>query len=68
MGHQEEIKSAIDDFRLLNEASVDISSLRWVGDGTLSAAGAVSAVAFLSAHLEEALTDSLIYNDESGLG
>jgi len=54
--YKEEIKLAVNNFRLLNEALVDVSSLWWVVN-VLSLCG--------TRLLEESLTNALIYNNES---
>lgn len=58
--HQEEIKSSIDDFALLNEALIDVGTLRRVVNE-----GLVLCVLRL---LEEALAHTLVHNDQRDLG
>lgn len=58
--HKEEIKLAIDDLRLLNEACVDVGTLRRVVNEVLSIV--------TSRLLEESLTHSLVHNDQSDVG
>ena len=60
MRHQEEVELALDDLRLLNEARVNIGSLRRVIDEVL----ALRSIGLL----EEALSDALVDNDESDIG
>ena len=73
MRHKEEVKGTVNDFRLLDEAVVHVSALRRVGDGVVAALVVVmvassAVVALLATELEEALSDSLVDDDESGLG
>ena len=58
--HKEEIKLAIDDLRLLNEACVDVGTLRRVVNEVLSIV--------TSRLLEESLSDSLVHNDQRDVG
>lgn len=58
--HEEEIELAINDLRLLNEACVDVGTLRRVVDPVL----AVRARSLL----EESLTNTLVHNDQRDLG
>ena len=60
MWHEEEIELAFNDFRLLNEASINIGALRRVVDE-------VPAVVALRL-LEESLAHALINDDQSDLG
>ena len=60
MWHEEEIELAFNDFRLLNEASINIGTLRRVVDEVL----AVVALGLL----EESLAHALINDDQSDLG
>ena len=60
MRHQEEVELALDDLRLLNEARVNIGSLRRVIDEVL----ALRSIGLL----EEALSDALVDDDESDIG
>lgn len=66
--HKEEVKRAVNDFGLLNEAVVDVRSLRRVRDGRVATTLPVSTVTLLTTELEESLTHALIHNDQSGLG
>lgn len=75
MRHQEEIESAINNFRLLDEAVVNVSSLRRIGDSITSTLVVATPthvllgwVSFLASELEESLSDSFVDNDKSGLG
>ena len=58
MGNEEEIKLAVDNFWLLNEAVINIGSLRWIEDLSLSIAGTAGL-------LKESLAHTLVNNDES---
>ena len=58
--HKEEIELAVNDFGLLNEASVDVGTLRRVVDEVLPV------VAWCL--LEESLANALVHDDESDLG
>ena len=60
MWHEEEIELAFNDFRLLNEASINIGALRRVVDE-------VPAVVALRL-LEESLAHALVNDDQSDLG
>ena len=60
MRHKEEVKLAIDNLRLLNKASVDISTLRRVVNEVLTIV--------TSCLLEESLTDSLVHDDQRDVG
>lgn len=60
MRHKEEIKLAVNDFGLLNEASVDVGTLRWVVDEVLPVVS--------WRLLEESLANALVHDDESDLG
>ena len=55
MRHQEEVEGAVHHFRLLDEAVVHVGALRRVSD------------AGVGAHLEESLSDSLVYDDQGVL-
>ena len=55
MRHQEEIEGSIDDFSLLDEAVIDVGSLRRVGNGGVHSL------------LEESLSDSLVHDDQGVL-
>ena len=55
MRDQEEIEGAIDNFRLFNEAIVEIGSLWWIGD------------ARWCSHLEESLSYSFVHDNEGVL-
>ena len=59
MRDKEEVKLAIDDFRLLDEAIIDVGTLGRVVDVVL-------AVVLLSL-LEESLTDTLVHDDQRDL-
>ena len=58
--YEEEVELSIDDLRLLDEASVNVGALRWVIYPIL----AVRATRLL----EEALTHTLVNNDERDIG
>jgi hypothetical protein len=58
--HQEEVELAINDLRLLNEAGINIGSLRRVVDEVLAIRS--------SRLLEEALSDALVDDDEGDIG
>jgi len=60
MRHKEEIELSIFDLTLLNEASVNVSSLGWVLD-ELVTLGSLSL-------LEEPLSDALVHDDQGNLG
>ena len=60
MRHKEEVKFAFNDLRLLNEARVDVGSLRRVVNEVL----AVIAWCLL----EEALADTLVHDNEGDIG
>lgn len=55
MRHQEEVEGSIDDLSLLNEAVINVGSLRRVGDGGVHTL------------LEESLSDSLVDDDQGVL-
>jgi hypothetical protein len=59
MRHKEEIKLAINNFRLFDKALIDVGSLRWVINESL---------AVLMSLLEKSLTDTLVHDDERDLG
>ena len=59
MRHKEEIELSIFDFTLLDEASVNVSSLGWVLD-ELVTLGSLSL-------LEEPLSDALVHDDQGNL-
>lgn len=59
MGNKEEIKLAVNDFRLLNEALVNVGTLGWVVN-KLSLS--------MLCLLEESLANALVYNNQSNLG
>ena len=60
MGHEEEIEFAVDDFWLLNEPSINISTLRWVENLSLW-------MAWASSLLKESLSNSLVDNNEGNV-
>lgn len=53
--NKEEVEGSINDFWLLDESLVDVGTLRWIGDTSIST------------HLEESLSNSLVDNDQSVL-
>jgi len=57
--HEEEVKLAVDDLRLLNKASVNVGTLGRVVDEVLAVV--------TWRLLEESLTDTLVDNDEGDL-
>ena len=59
MRHQEEVKLTVDHFSLLDEASIDVGSLRWVVNEHV-----VIVVVIAWELLEEALSHTLVHNDE----
>ena len=59
MRHKEEIKLAINNFRLFDKALIDVGSLWWVINESL---------AVLMSLLEKSLTDTLVHDDERDLG
>lgn len=59
MGNQEEVKLTIDNFRLLDEALIDVGTLGWVVDELLTV---------IHSLLEESLANSFVHNNESNLG
>ena len=70
MRNKEEIEFAIDDLRLLNEAVVDVSALRRVGNVRITASlVVVSAMRrLLILDLEESLANTLVDDDECRFG
>jgi hypothetical protein len=62
MWYQEEIKCSVNNFRLLDEAIVNISSLGRISDHSIAMS------TFLATHLEESLPNSLVDNDQSDFG
>ena len=56
MGHEEEIESSLHNFGLLNEAVINISTLRRVQD------------VVLARFLEESLSNTLVDDDECDMG
>jgi hypothetical protein len=59
MRHKEEIKLPINNFRLFDEALIDVGSLRWVVNESLPV---------LMSLWEESLSDTLVHDDERDLG
>jgi len=63
MWHQEEVECSVNNLRLLNEAIVNISTLRGICDHSISMSTFLA-----TTHLEESLPDSLVDYDQSNLG
>ena len=76
VGHEEEVKPAIDNFGLLDEAAVHVGALRRVrdvseavaGSSTMVAASVMRLLLLLVLDLEEPLSDALVDDDQSRLG
>lgn len=56
MWNKEEVKLAVDDLRLLDEALIDVGSLGWVLDEVLTAV--------VGGLLEETLANTLVHDDQ----
>lgn len=61
MRNEEEVELSINDLGLLNEAMVNIGTLRWVQDLSLVVTATLSL-------LEESLSDTFVHDDESNVG
>ena len=69
--HEEEVKPAVDNFGLLDEAAVHVGALRRVGDVRVAGASVVAAsvrLLLLVLNLEEPLADALVDDDQGRLG